>query len=169
MDFDWFGWIVLPILIFVARTCDMSLTTMRGMFLARGIRTPIPIIAFIESLIFIIVVSYLLKHLSNPLCYLAYAGGFAMGTIVGMRLERWLALGTVLVRTILNEDPKPLVEYFWSQHWGITVFEGAGYTGKSYLLLSIVKRKDLPAVLEKINEIFPAAFYSIEDVKAVRE
>ena len=159
----------MPLIIFAARTCDMSLTTVRGMLLARGIRTPIPIIAFCESLIFIIVVSYLLKHLSNPLCYLAYAGGFSMGTFVGMRLERWLALGTVLVRTILNEDPQPLVEYFWSQHWGITVIEGTGYTGKSYLLLSIVKRKDLTMVLDKINHFFPDAFYSIEDVKAVRE
>ncbi len=168
-DFDWFGWIIMPLIIFVARTCDMSLTTIRGMLLARGIRTPIPFIAFCESLIFIIVVSFLLKHLSTPLCYVAYATGFAMGTFVGMKLEKWLALGTVLVRTILNEDPKPLVEYFWAQHWGITVFEGFGYTGKSYLLLSIVKRKDLPMVLEKINEFFPSAFYSIEDVKAVRE
>lgn len=142
---------------------------MRGMLLARGIRTPIPFIAFVESLIFIIVVSYLLKHLTNPLCYVMYAGGFSMGTFVGMRLEKWLALGTVLVRTIVNEEPKPLVDYFWAKHWGITVIDGQGYTGKSYLLLSVVKRKDLPVVLAAINEFFPAAFYSIEDVKAVRE
>ena len=44
--FDWFGWIAMPLIIFVARTCDMSLTTIRGMLLARGIRTPIPLSLF---------------------------------------------------------------------------------------------------------------------------
>ena len=47
--FDWFGWIVLPLIIFVARTCDMSLTTIRGMLLARGIRAVAFDAGFVQS------------------------------------------------------------------------------------------------------------------------
>ncbi|UCD48734.1 MAG: hypothetical protein JSW27_14515 [Phycisphaerales bacterium] len=42
-----------------------------------------PLIGFFEVLIWILTIGEIMKNLSNPVCYLAYAGGFAMGNYVG--------------------------------------------------------------------------------------
>ena len=167
MNSDIWAWVIMPILIFLGRTLDMSLTTLRGMLVARGVRDVVPFLAFGESLVWILVVSTIIKHLDSPLCYIAFAAGFAMGTFVGMRIEARLALGTVLVRVITNEHPKPLVDYLHAHNWGVTVIAGEGYTGSAYILFSVVKRKDVSAVLTSVKQYYPQAFYTTEDIKMV--
>ena len=56
-----YRWVILPILIFFARICDVSMETIRGIYIARGINYRAPIIAFFEIVIWL-------------------AFGFAMGT-----------------------------------------------------------------------------------------
>jgi uncharacterized protein YebE (UPF0316 family) len=165
MQSDLWAWVIMPILIFMGRTLDMSLTTLRGMLAARGVRDVVPFLAFGESLVWILVVSTIIKHLDSPLCYVAFAAGFAMGTFVGMRIEARLAIGTVLVRVITNEHPKTLLEHLHTHNWGVTVIAGEGYTGSAYILFSVVKRKDVPEVLSAIKHFYPQAFYTTEDIK----
>ena len=80
----WFAYLVLPALIICARIADVSLDTMRIIFLNRGRKVLAQILVFFEVLIWIVAVSQVMKNLANPICYLAYGLGFASGNYIGM-------------------------------------------------------------------------------------
>jgi hypothetical protein len=90
-----FNWLILPLLIFLARISDVTLSTIRIVFVMSGRRNLAPVLGFFESLIWLIAISQIIKNISSPLSYVAYAGGFATGTYVGMFIEEKLALGKV--------------------------------------------------------------------------
>jgi hypothetical protein len=76
-----FTWIVLPILIFVARILDVSLGTVRLVFVSRGFKFLAPLVGFFEVLIWILAMGQIMQHLTNPVCYIAYAGGVSDGVV----------------------------------------------------------------------------------------
>jgi uncharacterized protein YebE (UPF0316 family) len=98
-----YAWVVLPILIFLARICDVSLGTVRLIFVSRGYKHLAPLVGFFEVLIWIIAISQILGHLSTPTCYLGYAAGYAAGNHVGIVLAETLFLGVVLMRVITQK------------------------------------------------------------------
>src|SRR4051812_32639883 len=97
---DIFKWGVLPLLIFLARMCDVTLGTLRNVFISKGLRRVVPVLGFFEVLIWLISIRQIMKYLDNPVCYIGFAGGFSMGTYVGMLVERKLALGMQVLRII---------------------------------------------------------------------
>lgn len=160
-----FHWIVLPLVIFMARTIDMSLSTLRIVFVAQGRRRLAPLVGFFESLIWLVVIAQALKHLDKPLCVIAYAGGFAMGNLVGLEIEHRLAMGLRLLRIFPHGDDQPLVDALRAHGQGVTVFDGQGVAGPVKMLFTLVRRRDLPVVLETVRRVDPVAFLSIEDVR----
>src|SRR5579862_9896817 len=108
-DSELFKWVILPLLIFIARMCDVTLGTLRNVFIGKGLRRIVPLIGFFEVLIWLISVRQVMNHLNNPICYIAFAAGYAMGTYVGLRIERRLALGIQVMRIITNQESSALV------------------------------------------------------------
>ena len=104
-----YTWIILPLLIFAARVIDVSMGTVRVIFISRGFKYLAPIVGFFEILTWLLAIGQIMKNLSNPLCYIAYAGGFAMGNYVGMCIADKLSLGVVLIRIVTRKDALPLV------------------------------------------------------------
>ncbi|MEW5830932.1 MAG: DUF5698 domain-containing protein, partial [Chloroflexota bacterium] len=150
--FDWFAWVILPVLICLARIIDVSLGTMRIIFTSRGLRHLAPLLGFIEVFIWIVATSQLVKHAQNVAAYLGYAAGFAAGNYVGMYLENRLALGTVTLRAIIRRDPAELIERLHQANFGITTVDGQGSTGEVKLIYTTIKRRDLPVVTAIFHE-----------------
>ena len=169
LESDIFKWAVLPFLIFIARTVDVTLGTLRNVFISKGLRTIVPIIGFFEVLIWLISIRQILQHLDNPLCYIGFAGGFAMGTYVGMRIENRLALGLQVLRIITSDDAQPLVTALQNLNLGITIIDGHGVKGPVKIIFTIAKRKDVAAVRNVIKRVNPQAFYSIEDIRIANQ
>jgi uncharacterized protein YebE (UPF0316 family) len=162
-------WIVLPVLIFLARIFDQSIGTLRMIFVGKGLKTLVPVLAFFESLTWLLAIGQIMQHLDNWICYLAYAGGYAMGNWVGMILDERISLGNVIIRIIVKKGAVELVEYLRKHNFGLTVLDAEGATGPVKVLFSIVKRKDAPTVISIINEFDPLSFYTIEEVRSVNE
>jgi len=165
----WFAYIALPLLIFLARILDVSLGTIRILFVARGIQTLAAVLGFFEVFIWLVVISSVMNKLSSPFYYIFYAAGFAAGNYVGMSIERHLYVGKVALRIITSSKADELVAYFREQHLGITAVNAEGATGPVKILYSIINRRDLRSIVEKVKEFNPKAFYSLEDVKTVSE
>lgn len=106
-----------------------------------------------------------MRNLTNPLYYLAYGFGFAMGTYVGLRIEERLAIGVVLLRVITQMDASPLVACLRGEEFGVTCIDAEGKSGKVKIIFVIVNRCDLPRAIGIIRRHNPRAFYSIEDVR----
>jgi uncharacterized protein YebE (UPF0316 family) len=165
MSENLFNWILLPLLIFIARMSDVSLGTLRNVFIGKGLRRVVPIVAFFEVIIWLISIRQIMSHLDNPLCYIAFAAGFATGTYVGMYIERRLALGLQVLRIITAQDAKALVHALSEANVGITVVDGHGAKGPVKIIFTIIKRKDLQQIRELIRKYNPNAFYTIEDIR----
>ncbi|HPD63701.1 MAG TPA: DUF5698 domain-containing protein, partial [Anaerolineaceae bacterium] len=138
--FNWYAWVVLPLIIFVARIFDVTLGTLRIIFVARGKRNLAPILGFFEVLIWIVVISQLVQNLESATAYIGYAAGFAAGNYFGMWLEDKLALGTYILRLITAEEPGELVRRLRAAGFGVTTVAGEGKTGTVQLIYTFVKR-----------------------------
>jgi uncharacterized protein YebE (UPF0316 family) len=164
-----FKWIILPLLIFCARIFDVSLGTLRVIFISRGMRVVAAFVGFVEILIWLLAIGQIMKNLTNVVCYIAYAGGFAMGTFVGIYVVEKLSLGVVLIRIITRMDASELLSYLHSENYGVTSVDAQGTTGMVKVIYTVVKRQDLHYVIEIIKKFNPQAFYTIEEVKTVSE
>jgi len=162
---DLFNWLILPLLIFLARTCDVTLATLRNVFIARNIRKIVPVLGFFEVLIWLMAVSQTIKGLNNFMCYLGFAGGYSMGIFVGLKIEEKLALGKQVIRIITNQNTSELVNSLYKAGMGATIIDGNGAKGPVKVIFTTVKRKDVELVDEMIKVHTPNAFYTIEDIR----
>jgi len=164
-----FKFVLLPALIFLARICDVTLDTLRIIYVGRGMKFLAPVIGFVEVLIWLVAITQIFKNLSNPVCYVAYAGGFAMGNFIGILIEEKMAIGTVVIRIITQKDAESLIDCLKENRYGVTHVDAQGAMGQVKIIFTIVKRKSIDSVLEIVRVCNPLAFYTIEDVRSVRK
>jgi uncharacterized protein YebE (UPF0316 family) len=165
-----YAWVILPLLIFLARIADVSMETIRVIYISRGIKYLAPIIAFFEIIIWLLAMEVVLKDLSNILYFMAYAFGFAAGTYIGLVIEERLSIGTVILRIITSEEStNEIVSFLESEHFGVTSLDAKGARGDVRMILSLVNRTDVPRITDHIETINPRAFFSIEDVRFVNQ
>lgn len=167
-DTPLFAWVILPLLIFCGRVLDVSLGTVRIVFLARGLRLA-ALIGFFEVLIWLLAIGQIMKNLDQPICFMAYAAGFASGNLAGLWLEGKLAVGTQIVRVLLRAPAPALIDALRARDIGVTIVPAEGRAGPVQFLFSVCRRQDVPDVLRLVAEHAPRAFYTIEDVRAVAE
>jgi len=160
---------VLPLLIFLARILDVSLGTMRIVFVSKGLRRLAPLVGFFEVFIWIIAIKEVMQNLTNIVSYIAYAGGFAMGNYLGLKLEKRLAIGISMIRVVTSRDPDPLFQSLILKGVGFTRVRGEGSQGEVGILFMIVRRVEIESVMEIVKKHNPHAFYTIEDVGSVRD
>lgn len=164
-----FQWVLLPALIFFSRIADVSIGTVRIIMVSRGQRLAAPILGFFEVLIWLVVIAQVMQNLDNWICYVAYAGGFAAGTLAGMWWEERLAVGFLVVRIITNQDDSHIKERFAGAGIGVTSIDAEGISGRVKVVFSVIKRNNLGKVIQIINDCYPKAFFSVEDARSVAE
>jgi len=169
IDPEFFSLFIVPIFIFFARICDVTIGTMRIIFVSRGVKTVAPLLGFFEIFIWIVAIGQIFQNLTNPINYLAYAAGFATGNYIGMIIEERLAMGLALVRIITQRDATNLIDYLRAAGYGVTVIDAQGKLGPSKVIFSVIRRKNLRDVENAIHQFNPRAFYSIEDVRRAAE
>lgn len=169
VDTPWFDYGVLPLLIIIARIFDVSLNTIRIIYVSKGYKIIAPILGFFEVLIWLLAVTRIFSDLDNWATYIAYPFGFALGNYIGMNLEARLAVGVELIRIITKKDPSELIAALRENGFSVTAIHAEGSRGDVGVLYSIINRKNLPQYVALIKEFNPKAFYTIEDVKFVSQ
>jgi uncharacterized protein YebE (UPF0316 family) len=162
-----FDYVILPLLILMARIVDVSMDTIRVIMVAKGYRQYAPYVGFFQALVWVITISRVMVNLENWTAYLGYAAGFGVGTYVGMRIEEKLALGYELVRVITRSDAAELIRTLRNKGYPVTSATGKGRDGVVGILYIILRRKALEEVTGIIKKFNPKAFYTIEDMRFV--
>ncbi len=157
---------LLPAFIFGAEVCVVTLSTLRTIFLARGMKYLAPLLGFFEVSLWLLAIGEVMKNLSDPRCSLAFAGGFTLGNFLGVLIEQKLALGSVFVRAITNKDAGELVERLRAAHFGVTCVDGEGASGLVRIIMTVVPRKELKSVLAVFKEFDPRVFYSVDGLQS---
>lgn len=163
------NYLIIPLLIFLARIGDVSFSTIRIIFVMSGKRNIAPILGFFEALIWLLAIGQIISNIDNVLSYFAYAGGFATGTYVGMYIEERLAIGRVVLRLITKEPVHELLTFLNDNDYRYSILDAEGKTGKVNVVFLVLKREDLNHLTDAINIYHPNAFYTIEGVKMVNE
>ncbi len=169
LGFSIYTWVIVPVLIFIARVLDVSLGTVRVIFVSKGLKYLAPVVGFFEIIIWLLAIGQIMSNLDNPACYIAYAGGFATGNYVGILIAEKLSLGVVLLRVVTQRDANELVQSLSSAEYGVTSVDGQGIQGNVKIIFTIVPRKEISRVIELIKRFNPKAFYTIEDIGFVEE
>ncbi|QSX05532.1 DUF2179 domain-containing protein [Sedimentibacter sp. zth1] len=159
---------LLYIIIFLAKIVEVTLMTLRVVYINKGEKLIGAIIAFFEVFIWIIVVSSVLNNLAeDPIKILVYCSAFAIGNYLGVIIENKLAVGLSSMQVIVPEDVGfKIATTLRNNHYGVTIIDGKGIDDvKKDILIVMLKRKRIKEAKVIINEELPNALITINDVK----
>lgn len=155
-----------PLLIFIMRITDVSIGTLRIMMVAKGRKFIAPALGFVEILIWLYAITNIVQNADNIWFYLAYGAGFAAGNYLGILVEERLAIGIGMVRVVTRQRATELITALRSAGYGVTTVVGEGTDGPVDIIYTVVRRAEIPRVLEEIHRFNPRAFYVVEDVRS---
>jgi uncharacterized protein YebE (UPF0316 family) len=156
----------VPLFIFLAEVCVVTISTMRTIFVARGMKFLAPLLGVFEVSIWLFAIGEVMKNLSDWTCSAAFAGGFTLGNFLGILLEEKLAMGSVGVRMITHRDASTLIDELRAADYGVTHIDGRGASGPVQIVYTVIKRKELERVLGIARRFDPRVFYSVDDLQA---
>jgi uncharacterized protein YebE (UPF0316 family) len=160
---------LLPLVIFLAETCVVTLCTVRIICIARGQKGLAALLGFFEVTIWLFAIGQVMQNLSNLGCSVAFAAGFSLGNYLGVCLEKRIALGSSVVRIITHKNVAVLIEDLKMAEFGVTSIDAQGVKGPVRIVFTVVKRKELDRVVAIIRRFDPKAFYSVDDLQTAAE
>jgi uncharacterized protein YebE (UPF0316 family) len=161
---DVYPWL-LPFMIFFGRICDVTLGTLRIIFVSKGEKYKAPLIGFFEVFIWIMIISQVLARANDLLSYISYAGGYASGNYVGILIEKRIAYGIVLCRIYTQKNGKELVQILSRLNIGATMTRGIGSTNEVDIIEAVIDRKKMKKLERLLTEFDSNIFYVVEDVR----
>lgn len=164
-----FSYLLLPFLIFLARITDVSINTIRIIYVLGGRRWTATMLGFFEAFIWLMAIRQIFEHLDNWMCYIAYPAGFASGIFIGMIIEERIAYGKVIVRIITRKEVKELINFLNAKKFRYTHVNAEGPDGHENLVFTVLERDSLEELLYKLKDILPTAFYTVEKVNRATE
>ncbi|MEA4997612.1 MAG: DUF5698 domain-containing protein [Petrimonas sp.] len=156
---------LLPIMIFFGRICDVSLGTLRIIFVSKGQKLKAPLIGFFEVFIWVVIISQILARANDLVSYLSYAAGYATGNYIGILLEERIAYGIVLCRVYTRKNGTELVQMLKNAGHGATMVHGTGSVDKVDIIETVIERKDMKVISKYLTDFDQDIFYVIEDVR----
>ncbi len=160
--------LLVTVAIFFLRVTDMSLDTLRVLFVMRGRKSSAWICGFFQSALFVMAISSVLRNLDNPLNVVAYASGFATGSVVGIMLEEKLAIGYTHMSIVSPRRGDALAQVLRNEGYAVTEIPGRGKDGTVNILSVSILRKNIDKVSDLVQQTDPEAFVTREEVRAVR-
>ncbi len=161
-----FAGVPLPLLIFVAEVCVVTIATVRIIFLSRGMKYVAAILGFFEVTIWLFAIGQVMSNLNSFSCSFAFAAGFTIGNYLGVLFDQKLALGCVVVHAITSRDPLGLVEGLRAAGYGVTSVDARGATGPVRIVLTVIPRRYLGNVVALLRHFDPNVFYSVDAVQS---
>jgi uncharacterized protein YebE (UPF0316 family) len=163
--FDSYPWL-LPVVIFFGRICDVTLGTLRIIFVSKGEKMKAPIVGFFEVFIWVVVISQIFANTTNIYAYIAYAAGYATGNFVGIFVENKIGFGYQLFRIYTQKNGAELCRMLNQRGIGSTLIKGEGAVSEVDIIEAVVKRRADKIVIETLNQFDPDIFYLIEDIRS---
>lgn len=160
---------LLPIVIFFGRICDVTLGTLRIIFVSKGERYKAPIVGFFEVFIWVVIISQIFSHANDLIAYVSYAAGYAAGNYVGILVENRIAFGYQLIRVYTRKDARELLKVLNENNIGATFIVGEGALSKVHIVETVIDRKALSKTLGVISEFDSDVFYLVEDIRSKKK
>ena len=161
---------LLYLIIFFAKIIEVSISTIRVVFIGKGERAKGAILGFVEIMIWLVVVSSVLNNITeDPIKMLIYAAAFSLGNYLGVTIESKIAVGLASIQVVVNEKSGDiLADILREQGYGVTIIEGKGKNESIKNLLFIqLKRKKIPEAVKLVKQHNPEAYITVNDIKSM--
>ncbi|HLR39680.1 MAG TPA: DUF2179 domain-containing protein [Jeotgalicoccus sp.] len=150
-------WLML-LTIFVINIAYVSFLTMRTISTLKGYRYVAASLSVCETFIYIMGLGLVLDNLDKPQNIAAYAFGFGIGILLGIKIEEKLALGYLVVNAITAEKDKDLPMMLRDLGYGVTHGYQYGRDGERTNLQILTPRRYEKKLIATIKELDPKAF-----------
>ncbi len=151
--------------VFTMRLIDMSLDTLRMVFIMRGRKLIAGLIGATQAAVFILAVSQVLKGDLNFWNVLGYAAGFGCGVMLGMLAEERLAIGYAMFRIYSPARGAAIAKALRDLGHAATEFTAQGKEGTVTVINCAVARKDVTKVQAVVAAADPNAFVTVDEVR----
>ena len=155
-------------LIFSLRVLDMTLDTLRVLFVMRGKKPLVWVLGFFQAAIFVLAITSVLSNLSNLMNIVGYAAGFATGNVIGIAIEQRLAVGFTRLHVISPRRGAAIAEHLREGGYAVTEIPARGKDGMVTMLECSVRRREAIKVDKLIRAVDENAFVTAEEVRPVR-
>jgi len=162
--------IILYAIIFCAKIFEVSIGTLRIVLVSKGQKVKAAMIAFIECIIWVLVVSTVLVDItSDPVKVVIYCAAFAIGNYIGVSLENRLAMGLSSIQVITDlEEGNELAQLLRDNNFGVTVMKGEGKEKEKEVLILHLKRKRITEAVNLIHSQIEHALITVNEVNVLR-
>ena len=149
---------LMVLAIFIINVAYVTCLTMRTILTLKGYRYVAAIVSFLEVLVYVIGLGMVMSSLDQIQNVLAYAFGFSIGIIVGMKIEEKLALGYTVVNVTSSAYELDLPRQLRDLGYGVTHNTAYGRDGKRLILQILTPRRFGAKLIETIKQIDAKAF-----------
>ncbi len=156
------------LLICLLRMADVTIGTFRMILVVQSKKYFAGIAGFVEVLIWIFAMRYIVQHMDNDINLFGYALGFGIGNVLGITLEEKIALGYVQLNIISRHFTDKIADKLRLSKYGVTILPAEGGSGGVSILVIIIRRKDLKYVQKIIDDIDSKAFVTIQHSRPFR-
>ncbi|HZG73602.1 MAG TPA: DUF5698 domain-containing protein [Chondromyces sp.] len=159
--------LMMVAIILIINIVYVSFFTIRMILTLKGYRYIAAFVSMIEVVIYVVGLGLVLDNLNEIQNLIAYAVGYGIGVIVGMKIEEKLALGYITVNVITKEYDKDLPKQLRSEGYGVTTWAAAGLEGERMALQILTPRKYELKLYTTIKELDPKAFIIAYEPKTI--
>ncbi len=165
LNSDLFAYFVLPLLICLSRVVDVSLGTLRIIFLSKGDKLVAPILGLFEVTIWLLAITRIMQNLDNWVCFVAYPVGFALGNYIGIWIDEKLAVGELVVRVITQRNANKLIDHLKEEEFGFTVMDAKGSKEDVSVIFAVIERDSVAKFKQLVRQFNPKAFITTQPVR----
>ena len=163
------GVLLAGVLIFLARVVDVSMGTLRTLVTVQGRMVLAFMLGLVEVTIWLYVITEIVVQVQDsPILLGFYAFGFSTGNVVGIWVEKKLAIGHVILRLLTARHGPDMAAAIRDMDFRVTEFQGKGRRGPVSELYVVCDRKDLNRIMRCAQGIDPKVFYITETPGQVR-
>ncbi len=156
------------VLIMFMRICDVTFGTFRTILVVQGKKYYAALAGFVEVLIWIFAMRYIVEHMDQTINLIGYALGFALGNIFGITLEQKVALGFSQINIVSLHHTDQIADKLRAAKFGVTILPAEGSVGGVSILLVIVKRKHQKKVMQIAESVDKHSFITIQQAVPYR-
>lgn len=161
-------WEVL--LILFAKIIEVTLSTLRMIYINKGYRTIGTVLALAEILLWVFIASRVIVGVAEaPMKGILYSIGFATGVYIGSIIENKLAVGKIYVQAvIMREEAHKVVKAIRDAGYGVTVMSAQGKIRSRKVLMIFTSRKNKDTLVELINSLDDDALIVVNEVSLIQ-
>jgi uncharacterized protein YebE (UPF0316 family) len=159
--------VVMVAIILIINIVYVSFFTIRMILTLKGQRYLAALLSTVEVVIYVVGLGLVLDNLNQIHNLIAYAVGYGLGVLVGMKIEEKLALGYITVNVITKEYDLQFTRLLREKGYGVTSWMAYGMEGDRLAMQILTPRKAERKLYETIQNIDPKAFIISYEPKTI--